>query len=81
MICWHAKIRYPGRFLIEEFLALKEGTNNSYRRIDGVIGFRNPFVMCKLTEGERLVVIQSKNRRMGMASSARSSSPVTWWNA
>jgi hypothetical protein len=37
MTRWYANTSYPKGFLIEEFLALKEGKNNSHRRIDGVI--------------------------------------------
>jgi hypothetical protein len=66
MTRWYAKTRYPKGFLIEEFLALKEGENNSHRRMDGVIIFRKPYVKRELIRGERVVVIQSKNRRLGM---------------
>ena len=62
----YAKTRYPKGYLIEEFLALKKGETNSHRRMDGVIIFRKPFVKRKLIKGERVVVIQSKNRRLGM---------------
>ena len=34
--------------------------------MDGVIVFRKPLVKRKLIKGERVVVIQSKNRRLGM---------------
>ena len=34
--------------------------------MDGVIVFRKPYVKRKLIKGERVVVIQSKNRRLGM---------------
>ena len=34
--------------------------------MDGVIGFRMPFVKRKLIRGERVVVKQSKNRRLGI---------------
>ena len=66
MTQWYAKTRYPKGYLIEEFLALKKGETNSHRRMDGVIIFRKPFVKRKLIKGERVVVIQSKNRRLGM---------------
>ncbi len=66
---------------MEEYLALAQVKIKGKRLMDRVIGLRKPFVKRKLNKGERVVVIQSKNRRMGMASSARSSTPVTWWNA
>ena len=66
MTRWYAKMRYPKGHLIEEFLALKEGKTSSRRLVDGVIVFRKPFVKRKLIKGERVVVIQSKNRRLGM---------------
>jgi hypothetical protein len=66
MTRWYAKTRYPKGYLIEEFLALKKGETNSHRLMDGVIVFRKPFVKRKLIKGERVVVIQSKNRRLGM---------------
>ena len=34
--------------------------------MDGVIVFRKPFVKRKLIKGERVVVVQSKHRRLGM---------------
>lgn len=66
MTRWYAKTRYPKGHLIEEFMALNEGETNSRRLMDGVIVFRKPFVKRKLIKGERVVVIQSKNRRLGM---------------
>jgi hypothetical protein len=67
MTQWYAKMRYPKGFLMEEFLALKKkGDDISLRRMDGVIVFRKPYVKRKLIKGERVVVIQSKNRRLGM---------------
>ena len=52
---------------MEEFLALKrKGDDIRLRRMDGVIVFRKPYVKRKLIKGERVVVIQSKNRRLGM---------------
>jgi hypothetical protein len=51
---------------MEEFLALRQGKQNRKRLMDGVIVFRKPFVKRKLIKGERVVVIQSKNRRLGM---------------
>ena len=51
---------------MEEYLALPQGKKNGKRLMDGVIVFRKPFVKRKLIEGERVVVIQSKNRRLGM---------------
>ena len=77
MTRWYAKTRYPKGFLMEEFPALKQGKTNSKRLMDGVIVFRKPFLKRKLIKGERVVVIQSKNRRLGMGSSARSSSLAT----
>jgi len=62
----YAKTRYPKGHLIEEFKALKQPKTNSKRHMDGVIVFRNPFVKRELIKGERVVVIQSKNRRLGM---------------
>jgi hypothetical protein len=35
--------------------------------MDGVIVFRKPFVKRKLIKGERVVVVQSKHRRLGMS--------------
>jgi hypothetical protein len=66
MTRWYAKARYPKGFLIEECLALPPGKTNGKRLIDGVIVFRKPFVKRKLIKGERVVIIQSKNRRLGM---------------
>ena len=67
MTRWYAKMRYPKGFLMEEFLALKrKGDDIRLRRMDGVIVFRKPYVKRKLIKGERVVVIQSKNRRLGM---------------
>ncbi len=66
MTRWYAKTRYPKGYLMEEYLALPQGKSNGKRLMDGVIVFRKPFVKRKLLEGERVVVIQSKNRRLGM---------------
>jgi len=66
MTRWYAKTRYPKGFLMEEYLALPQGKKNGKRLMDGVIVFRKPFVKRKLIEGERVVVIQSKHRRLGM---------------
>ena len=66
MTRWYAKTRYPKGFLMEEYLALPQGKNNGKRLMDGVIVFRKPFMKRKLIKGERVVVIQSKNRRLGM---------------
>jgi hypothetical protein len=66
MTRWYAKTRHPKGYLIEEFLALKKGETNSHRRMDGVIIFRKPYKKRALIKGERVVVIQSKNRRLGM---------------
>ena len=66
MTRWYAKTRYPKGFLMEEYLALNQGKANGKRLMDGVIVFRKPFVKRKLIKGERVVVIQSKNRRLGM---------------
>ena len=67
MTQWYAKTRYPKGFLMEEFMALKrKGDDIRLRRMDGVIVFRKPYVKRKLIKGERVVVIQSKNRRLGM---------------
>ena len=66
MTRWYAKTRYPKGYLIEEFLALKKGETNSHRRMDGVIIFRKPYERRELFEGERVVVIQSKHRKLGM---------------
>ncbi len=51
---------------MEEYLALPQGKTNGKRLMDGVIVFRKPFVKRKLIKGERVVVIQSKHRRLGM---------------
>jgi len=66
MTQWYATMRYPKGFLMEEFLASNQGKNNGKRLMDGVIVFRKPYVKRKLIKGERVVVIQSKNRRLGM---------------
>jgi hypothetical protein len=66
MTQWYAETRYPKGFLMEEYLALPQGKTNGKRLIDGVIVFRKPFVKRKLIKGERVVVIQSKNRKLGM---------------
>ena len=66
MTRWYARTHYPRGYLIEEFLALKEGKKNGRRLMDGVIIFKKPFEKRKLVKGERVVVIQSKNRRLGM---------------
>lgn len=51
---------------MEEYLALPQGKKNGKRLMDGVIVFRKPFVRRKLIKGERVLVIQSKNRQLGM---------------
>lgn len=66
MTRWYAKTLYPKGFLMEEYLALKKGKTNGKRLIDGVVIFRKPFVKRKLIKGESVVVIQSKNSRLGM---------------
>ena len=66
MTRWYAKTRYPKGFLMEEYLALPQGKKNGKRLMDGVMVFRKPFVKRKLIKGERVVVIQSKHRRLGM---------------
>jgi len=66
MTRWYTKTRYPKGFLMEEYLALPQGKKNGKRLMDGVIVFRKPFMKRKLIKGERVVVIQSKNRRLGM---------------
>ena len=66
MTRWYAKTRYPKGFLMEEYLALPQGRTNGKRLMDGVIVFRKPYVKRKLIKGERVVVIQSKHRRLGM---------------
>ena len=66
MTQWYAEKRYPKGYLIEEFMALEAGPKNGRRLIDGVIIFTNPYEKRELNKGERVVVIQSKNRRLGM---------------
>ena len=66
MTRWYAKTGYPKGFLMEEYLALPQGKKSAKRLLDGVIVFRKPFVKRKLIKGERVVVIQSKHRRLGM---------------
>ena len=66
MTRWYANTRYPKCFLMEEYLALPQGKKNGKRLMDGVIVFRKPFMKRKLIGGERVVVIQSKNRKLGM---------------
>jgi len=66
MTWWYAQTRYPKGFLMEEYLALPQGKKNGKRLMDGVIVFRKPFVGRKLIKGERVLVIQSKHRRLGM---------------
>jgi len=66
MTRWYAEKRYPKGYLIEEFMALEAGPKNGRRLIDGVIIFTNPYEKRELKIGERVVVIQSKNRRLGM---------------
>lgn len=66
MTRWYTKTRYPKGFLMEEYLALPQGKTNGKRLMDGVIVFRKPFVKRKLIKGERVVVVQSKHRRLGM---------------
>ena len=66
MTRWYAKTRHPKGFLMEEYLAQPQGKKSAKRLLDGVIVFRKPFVKRKLIKGERVVVIQSKNRRLGM---------------
>jgi hypothetical protein len=51
---------------MEEYLALPQGKKNGKRLMDGVIVFRKPFMKRKLNTGERVVVIQSKHRKLGM---------------
>jgi hypothetical protein len=67
MTQWYAKTRYPKGHPIEEFQALKQGKTNSKRHMDGVIVFRKPYEKRKLIKGERVVVIQSKNRKLGIS--------------
>lgn len=66
MTRWYAQSHHPKGFLMEEYLALPQGKTNGKRLMDGVIVFRKPFVKRKLIKGERVVIIQSKNRRLGM---------------
>ena len=66
MTQWYAEKRYPKGYLIEEFMALEAGPKNGRRLIDGVIIFTKPYVKRKLIKGERVVVIQSKHRKLGM---------------
>ena len=66
MTRWYAKTHHPKGFLIEEYLAQPQGKKSAKRLLDGVIVFRKPFVKRKLIKGERVEVIQSKNRRLGM---------------
>lgn len=66
MTRWYAKTRYPKGFLMEEYLTLPQGKTNGKRLMDGIIVFRKPFEKRELIKGERVVVIQSKNRRLGM---------------
>ena len=66
MTRWYAKTRHPKGLLMEEYLALPQGKTNGKRLMDGVIVFQKPFVKRKLIKGERVVVIQSKHRRLGM---------------
>lgn len=47
-------------------MALEAGPKNRRCLINGVIIFKKPYVKRKLIKGERVVVIQSKNRRLGM---------------
>ncbi len=67
MTRWYAQSHHPKGFLMEEYLALPQGKTNGKRLMDGVIVFRKPFVKRKLIKGERVVIIQSKNRRLGMS--------------
>ena len=66
MTRWYAQTCYPKGFLMEEYLALPQGKKNGKRLMDGVIVFRKPLVKRKLIKGERVVVVQSKHRRLGM---------------
>jgi hypothetical protein len=66
MTRWYAKAYYAKGFLMEEYLAQPQGEKSAKRLLDGVIVFRKPFVKRKLIKGEQVVVIQSKNRRLGM---------------
>jgi hypothetical protein len=66
MTRWYAQTHHPKGFLMEEYLAQPQGKTNGKRLIDGVIVFQEPFMKRKLIKGERVVVIQSKHRRLGM---------------
>lgn len=66
MTRWYHRTYHPEGFLIEEFMALKGGKTNGRRLMDGVIIFQKPFEKRELQKGEKVVVIQSKNRRLGM---------------
>ena len=66
MTRWYAEKRYPKGYLIEEFMALEAGPKNGRRLIDGVIIFAKPYEKRELNKGERVVVIQSKHRKLGM---------------
>ena len=66
MTRWHAKMRYPKGFLMEEFLGLKQGRTNRKRLMDAVTVSRKLFVKRKLIKGERVVVIQLNSRRLCM---------------
>ncbi len=66
MTQWYAEKRYPKGYLIEEFMALEAGPKNGRRLIDGVIIFTKPYEKRELNMGERVVVIQSKHRKLGM---------------
>jgi hypothetical protein len=69
MTRWYKRTHYPEGYLIEEFMALKSGRRNGRRLMDGIIIFRKPPRKKKdleLRKGEEVVVIQSKNRRLGM---------------
>lgn len=67
MTRWYAQTHHPKGFLMEEYLAQPQGKTNGKRLIDGAIVFQEPFVKRKLIKGERIVVIQSKHRRLGMS--------------
>lgn len=67
MTRWYAQTHHPKGFLMEEYLAQPQGKTNGKRLIDGVIVFQEPFMKRKLIKGERVVVIQSKHRRLGMS--------------
>ncbi len=51
---------------MEEYLALPQVKTKGTRLMDRVIILRKPFVKRKLNKGERVVVIQSKHRRLGI---------------